>query len=869
MSVWPDIVVSDDAHSSQTSYSSTATTVNITRNTTDAASWVGGFRFLVPSSYATEFVSTGLTLSLLSNSTVSFDYAINMQIGDSAPWANTTDVETGRPWHRRSSTLVTKAPVTGTKSLTAGQRATFTIPGEYLNDAIAANPSHSTSGTNIAILLYPSALGASQIYQMYALEHALGGSDPFISINFFAGAMPFKTTKSISHIGGVSIRGNPQCFGKWHGDKPELLGKEPLFPKNTAGAGDLPPTDLINCVNPNGRSWAIWAATETQPQGGRVRLYRSDLGSIPPGDRPEDNYSIFFNNYLGSGPKVEWDVDYWRERSGPLSTASGRLMIRHSDQPDSGDPRPRAVSAYLGGVLVWRLEYRPYEIDNHSMQVRIYNAVDGTASAWSTTRYLYNPWHRWEFQVSNDAVGEEIKARFYENDNLVPDEEMSLTCSDVTFDKLECGLGPTGVSIIHAYMNDIEFWDDYYLNGFWRDERNYGRLYEFGTWQDYVYDGPGQITPVDYVGRITSLDPLIIDYDKSYWDALRDYEGERWRFQGSTSSDPLGYTKYSDVNYSNQGSGKHTADVFIPLGIPPNGSWPVVFWLHGGFFVSGNKNQIPLGFVTDLTSRGIAVISLNIILSSTDPVVNLATGVGSTSYPAWNPNQDTARHPTEILDYKMAVEFFMRQAQRTTYSLSNKCVVMGHSAGGYPAMAVALTRGLTNDGSGLSYRLQDHIVDYGYPNVVDPDVAGVYVMSAPSDFERLDNYDPSRPNYPYSNTGQYTVETTVQLYWGMNFGQQPTQAQLDGSKISHMIANAPLQNLKPIRYCGGTSDWLVPCNPIFPDADQAQPIKDAYVARGFGNRCEIYRQHQVQHYQTPHRYDSEHLIQFVESVTLV
>lgn len=869
MPTWPDITVTADAVSNQsTFYDASSNNLSIISGLTDAATRVAGFRFFIPSTFEAGNDISSFVMKLYANANVaSFAYKLAVLEGDDPNnWANTTNVETGKPWYRRSSTKNTQAIQTGTVAMVASTYTSFDIPGELLTAALEANPNHATNGTNLTILLWPANLESPVSYQFISSESAIANSDPILQIEFYVGHIKLQLGGSTSGRGGVSLNGGPQCFGRWHGDKPELLGKNPLIPKSTAGAGDLPPTSLVASANPNGTTWAAWAnAGAPQPQAGKTRLDRADQGAITPGNRPEDNFDIYFEDYAGASPKARWNTHYWRERNETsLKTCSGTISIKYDSLPVLDDPSPMVIQAQdASSNIIWAIEYRSYTIDNKSHQVRIWNYADGVGLPWSTTRYANLGWHRWEFQVSDEAVGQEIKARLYLGESTTPSEELSLSCSTTEFEYIV--IGASSAAVVSLYVNDVELWDDYYLNGKWRDERTYGELYEFGEWGDFVYDGPGQFTPIEYYGRVTSLSPLVIDTDATFWDPLRDYEGEHWRYSGPSDLDPLCYTKYSDLSYATSTPSLQKADLFVPVGIPPADGWPVLFWLHGGFFVANTKNIIPLGFVADMCANGIAVISLDVILSSSAPAVNQASGIGSTSYPEWNKNVNSARHPTQILDYKLAVSYFMDQTFREIHNLRANPIVCGHSAGGYPALMAMITKDLTDDGSGLSYRLQDHISDYGYPNIPDPDIAGAFVMSAPTDFAKLDAYDFTRPNMPFLSTGQYTMETTIQFIWGLNFTEQPTSTQLTGASVEHAILNAPLANLKPLTYYGGMSDWLVPSNPHFPDADQAQPLKDAYETRGVGGLCKIVRQAQVQHYQTPYRYNSEDLVKFVKT----
>lgn len=870
MPVWPAIstTTTDDADSTQNNFNATSTLLQAVKDTTAATTRVIGVRFFVPSTFETNFTVDSVSMSIWSVTTKTLDLEAVMLIGSSPAWAHTTDVETGRPWQRRSSSLNTGTPVSVTATQVMGQPVVINFSTADLTAALAANGSHSSSGTYIGVLLYPKTTGTQDAFQFYSANHT-SNLPPKLNITYSPPSIALKLTKSVSGRGGVGLHGAPQCIGRWHGDNPEILPNEALIPKSTTGAGDLGPTDVIGSANPNGLTWALWAAgAGIPPTTTRIRLSSANAGTLPPvSDRPARNYNIFCEGYANQIGQVEWDSSYWRKRNGTCKTASGALSVRHSGLPSNGDPNPAALIARKSGSEVWRIEYRTFTIDALSHQVRLRNVIDNTATAWSTTRYASLNWHRWEFQVSNAVSGGELKARLYTGSNTTPSETFSLACSNVEFDSLRAGTTGFGFTpIVNVYLNDIEFWDDYYCNGKWRDERRFGELFNFKGWEFFIYNGEEadpKFDELEVIGQITDLEPFTID--PNGFDRLASFVGDRWRRVGPSASDDLCYTKHT-VNYSNHsGSARHTADVYVPLGDPPEGGWKVIFYLHGGFFVTGTRALIPEGLVTEAVLRGYVIISLDIILSSLDPIEARVTGTGSQAYPAWNPNLNTARHPTQILDYKMAVEYFQRDAVRATYNLSKSGVAMGHSAGGYPAAAAMLSKDLTDDGNGLSYRLKDH-AGYGYPNVNDPEIKGVYVFSPPTDFEKLRNYDVTNPNYLYLNTGQYTVETTMQLYWGLNFTQQPTQGQLDGSRISQMALLTNEENLKPFFYAGGLSDYLVPCNPQFPDADQAQPIYDAYESRGLAERCKILRQKEIQHYQTLYLYDSGSLFKFIKDV---
>ena len=51
-------------------------------------------------------------------------------------------------------------------------------------------------------------------------------------------------------------------------------------------------------------------------------------------------------------------------------------------------------------------------------------------------------------------------------------------------------------------------------------------------------------------------------------------------------------------------------NVWVPLGTPPEGGWPVMVWIHGGSFTGGSSGE-PVYDGTNLASRGVILVSLN------------------------------------------------------------------------------------------------------------------------------------------------------------------------------------------------------------------------------------------------------------------
>lgn len=836
-----------------------------------------GMIFHIPSGFDANSTINSLSLRLRSNNASGIStFDTYIFIGDSPNFANTNDPDTGNPNYRLNSTATPPGTgITGQNGIVgAGSYLYLDLHNSDLISAIQANPNHSVSGTNLAIGVYPfyTAGGAQQHAQFLSSEHSTTPDyRPTLQIEYTSTALVAQDSSDFSKsFGFARIGPEPECWGRWHGDDPELQTKEALFPMSTTGSGDLPPTSIAGTglANPNGTAWALWGVGGLQPDASRVRLnYDPGIASHKP--RPLNHHSIWHEAYDNNSAFSRWNTSYWRSEDGPLSTASMRWTKRWTGLPSNGFPEATVIKAYYQGAVVWEVRLRGFTFDNNSHMVTLRQFVGGTTSTgWSANRWLYGTPRRCEMQVSNEASPELQFRAYWDDTEGTPENVLSLACSDVTFDMVEFGTERSPFTgLVNVYLDDVDLWDDYYLNGYWRDESNHGTIEHYREWEVYEWDGT-DFNQVDVEGRVDIESPLALEAGFTF-DGLGDYEGERWLYDGATGTnvDDLAYDFFAE-NYL--GSAKTGVDLYVPKGTPPDGGWPLYIWLHGGFFVSGGRYQMPNGLAVELTRYGWAVASIDIRLSDITPLVNNTAGTSPQSYPAWNPNQDTARHPTQILDVKAAVEYFQRDAQKTTYGLSGMVVVGGHSAGGYPATMAMITKDVTDNGNGLSYRLQDHNGTYGFPIVDDPEIAGCYVWSPPMDFDVMDEFDfTRRAGLIQGNSGRYTMGNTIAFYFGHGFATNPSQADLDGSSIPLLAENVvPIGNLKPMVYAGGRSDHLVPSDSHYQKYgwDQAKLIEDAYISRGLGNIFESKRHAEVQHYQTPYRRDAVHLIQFLKKI---
>lgn len=121
--------------------------------------------------------------------------------------------------------------------------------------------------------------------------------------------------------------------------------------------------------------------------------------------------------------------------------------------------------------------------------------------------------------------------------------------------------------------------------------------------------------------------------------------------------------KYLDLPYAGA-SPAQKLDLYLPS--EGQGPYPVILYLHGGGFISGDKTDWGLTPVLQALHRGYAISSANYRLCTE----NL--------------------FPAQVFDVKAAVRFL--RANAATYKLdAEKIIVWGESAGGYLALMAAFT----------------------------------------------------------------------------------------------------------------------------------------------------------------------------------
>lgn len=129
-------------------------------------------------------------------------------------------------------------------------------------------------------------------------------------------------------------------------------------------------------------------------------------------------------------------------------------------------------------------------------------------------------------------------------------------------------------------------------------------------------------------------------------------------------------------------SARRKFDIYWPSGVVPEGGWPVVVWIHGGFFNSGSKANIgssstsgaAYSMLEECLDRGVAVVA---------PGYRLVAGF---------PNGESAsitQHPDQLDDIQLLLSYLVDDASNLLINM-DRLVLAGHSAGGYLAMMTGL-----------------------------------------------------------------------------------------------------------------------------------------------------------------------------------
>jgi hypothetical protein len=314
-----------------------------------------------------------------------------------------------------------------------------------------------------------------------------------------------------------------------------------------------------------------------------------------------------------------------------------------------------------------------------------------------------------------------------------------------------------------------------------------------------------------------------------------------------TTSVPAGYTTPADAPTQpsisswgslgfrdSAGSSASQMNLRIPNGAPRNSTgFPLIVWLHGGFgFVGAFDANSASGLPSSIRDRFLAA---GFAVASVDYVLSVVTGA---SYPAYNTSPNVGgRHPSHICNAKLAIQRLIDVHSRTGSSPKtnnvgagfdpNRIIVAGASFGGYLAGAVALSRGVTDDGYGgnltlagnPSYAVTETGSTYSGP---DPVVVGFLSLHGPVGFAEARNYDRSHNQYgatlnaPFTTYGTITqssvgwVWSASRGYFGRVFTSDPTADQLAAMSLLNLAPRCATASTLRAAVQVGPSDILVP-----------------------------------------------------------
>jgi acetyl esterase/lipase len=303
------------------------------------------------------------------------------------------------------------------------------------------------------------------------------------------------------------------------------------------------------------------------------------------------------------------------------------------------------------------------------------------------------------------------------------------------------------------------------------------------------------------------------------------------------------YTSWEGVDHLRYGSttDAHRLNLFIPNGVPSNpAGFPLVIWTHGGFFVQGDKIEMPVNWRNELLAAGYAVAAIRYVRSTLKVP---AEGV----YEPWGTSDTVSenisgygRYPSWVCDAKLAtVRLKARYAQNGTEPKLNpqsygfdpaRIFIGGHSAGGMIGMMAGTTKGLTNDGSGRNMTLAGnptYAVDENGNTYsgADPTYLGCFGYAAPINLATAMAFDKT-DELSTNPSGVLTINARTRLgnptfrgfvasagHAFLGNLQTVSDPVLTNTDIPNLISRNVAANgaaaIAPIYYVRGTADYLI------------------------------------------------------------
>ena len=373
-------------------------------------------------------------------------------------------------------------------------------------------------------------------------------------------------------------------------------------------------------------------------------------------------------------------------------------------------------------------------------------------------------WNTFRIEIQVQPTTPKLTVNVYLWDATSPWRTVTTDPPEISADTFMLGVHPTkslqvnqtGLPTPASWVGDVEVFDTYDLDG------TVGQHYQTKTnrWYEIVN---GQEVEVEEEGTVVGS---YVDTTDTYnWD---DHDRE---FIYSASNYIVESFYFDAPRFQRSGL------IYHPDRTPPGEGWPLVIFVHGGFFSGGTLYDYSTELRNRLLQSGVAFASVGYILGT--PAINAPLSLG-----VW-PNANSGRYPSFYICAKLCALYLKERGLAGTgdYPINtDKICITGHSAGAMIALGAAVSRDLNALGD-WDYDLTVNNPTYGYRSgVQDPEFTCAYVWSPPTDMLWAAENDPTHPHYalvPNDTTG--IIKSTTNTYIGDSHSTTQTAQSMNGN----------------------------------------------------------------------------------------
>ena len=641
--------------------------------------------------------------------------------------------------------------------------------------------------------------------------------------------------------GGTSkLQGQAYLTGRkpiveWRGRRWDPTSDLPhrITPRANAGAGDTPLWDM-RAANPNSFNPLLGEPLDT-------KVKQVNYEAAPSG------FALWEEGYASATCTAYFNPAIWpyEQMNFNMQAYSMRFYFQmDGEQFPSSYWEPIAFHKALdtswpdASTYVWDVRLRggyttAFPTVNHhgEQQIGAYllgvpeNLETASVNATSLNREVlipYNPlypmrphpgMYRFEIQVDQNR-NPKVRVRIYTNANdTTPFRSLTANpTNDVSAGYVRLGKTTDMALPRHAYYADLELHPNYDLSGQFRDpvpsdETGIGAPYVRQKWEWFEWDGTKAVPLID-IGTVAAIDedgtsvvmttpPNPLTFEDDHRDIYNVVDA---------GTDKLGYVVQTNIPYVPGFAGVCTLDRYRPknptTGLAVTGNLPCVIYVHGGFWTSGDKNQVMIPLVNLFTSMGWEVASINYTLGAPNPLNP------SNPYPPFAIGDNgTGRFPSYVVQTKLAALFMGNQ----TNVDASRIILFGFSAGGYLVGAAAYSRNMlsrtVSGATGINLTVSN--TDYGgTEGLTDPEIMGVIMLDAPVDLNTAVAWDPTWPKWPVTLlAGNGLIRATAKTFMGRPLAD--ANVDCTGTGLTEFITDQTLSNIPPSYYQQGGSDYLV------------------------------------------------------------